>query len=138
MKHFFFAISFCLSFAANAGQISFTCIGQESDDCPVTVEVTLDNEMLLVNGRDVAAAPVEVRHTFFWCSERGLPGQPAYVSKGWKTGLANCNEKGTFRVLNGELTKRQLADADMLFEIRKNVAYCYSPSRQPTCLVLNP
>lgn len=132
MKLLLLAVLMSWSTIAAAGEVSFSCIGAESDDCPMNVDVTLDDERLNVSGYVNLHQPNPDRFVLHWCSAKGTAGTPSYIPAGWRP-VDGCYEKGTFRVLNGELSKRQLATANVFFEVRKSLGLCSLPDNKPKC-----
>lgn len=112
MKRMLSAMALVIPFVASAGEISVTCIGPESDDCPVAVDVRLEIEKLVAtfNAGDKA-------ERLSWC------GGTTFSAPRWSSG--ECSAVwGDFRVVNGELTKRQLAEGAISFEIRRLHTFC--------------
>lgn len=127
MKNPILLAVFSLPLFATAGTIKIACIGPEVADCPVAVDVTLVRESLtaaVVNGmRDQTTY---TSTSFGWC------GPNSYIDKGYWSSKS-CNETGTFRVINGEYTKRQLAEGIIQFGVYRPLALCMMFSEGPQC-----
>ena len=121
VKRLIFAVALCLPLLASAGELSISCIGEESASCPVVVDVTLRQERLTAEFQVAAAAGGASTATLNFC---GYEGSAANIYYGEWVANQKCVVGGNFRVLNGELTKQQLADGVMKFEIHTVMAYC--------------
>lgn len=121
MKRLISAVALCLPLLAWAGELSISCIGEESASCPVVVDVTLRQERLTAEFQVATAAGGTSTTTLNFC---GYPGSAANIYYGEWVAHQKCVVGGKFRVLNGELTKQQLADGVMRFEIHTGMAYC--------------
>ncbi len=134
MKRLLFALALCAASPCFAGTLKIACIGPESGDCPVAVDATLDTERLSVS---FITGPARADGTHAtvktgWCGpSRDRP------KGGWGFSEQGCAELGTFRVVNGELTKRQLAQGQVQFGIFSPMAICFEGSLGPTCVGQN-
>lgn len=127
MKRLLLALSLTLPLFATAGTLKISCIGAEVSDCPVAVDVTLANESLtaaIVTG--LKPDNTYITTTFGWC------GPTAYIEKGYWS-LKSCNTTGSFRVIDGEYTKRQLAEGIIQFGVYKPLALCMMQPQGPRC-----
>lgn len=121
MKRLISAVALCLPLFASAGELSISCIGEESASCPVVVDVTLRQERLTAEFQMATVAGGPSTTTLNFC---GYQGSAANIYYGEWVANQKCVVGGKFRVLNGELTKQQLADGVMKFEIHTGMAYC--------------
>lgn len=112
----------------HAADVTVTCIGAESDDCPVAVDVNLNFEQLIgrFENRPIPNGPVEITR-LYWCSGT------TFSEPRWST--QQCTTFGRFRVVKGDLTKRQLADGKLAFEVVKLHTYCRNDeiTKRPIC-----
>ncbi|MFN9473019.1 hypothetical protein [Acidovorax sp.] len=115
------ALALCLPLLALAGELSISCVGEESPNCPVVVDVTLRQERLTAEFQVGAAAGGSTATILNFC---GYEGSAANIYYGEWVANQKCVVGGKFRVLNGELTKQQLADGAMRFEIHTVMAFC--------------
>lgn len=72
-------------------------------NCPAVITVTLDNEILLAT---------TTFGDFFYCPEHGWANRA-------------CTISGTYTVLNGELTIKELGKAYLMLHTTKKLGYCY-------------
>jgi len=131
MKRVVSAFALCLPVLAQSGELSISCIGAESSSCPVAVDVTLDRERLTAQFAQKDSSGNYAIGVLGWCGDT-LSGRGR-----WDTDRG-CVTSGKFRVLNGELTKQQLAEGTMLFEIHTVVAMCSSTSSERCSVVPRP
>lgn len=121
MKRALSTIALLVPLVASAGDIAISCIGPESDDCPVAVDVRLELEKLVATFWAAGKS-----QTLNWCSGS------TFSAPHWSS--MECNVWGDFRVINGELTKRQLAEGAVSFEIRRLHTFCtVDLSGKPVC-----
>ncbi len=112
---------------ATAGTIRIACIGPEVADCPVTVDVTLATESL------TAAVVTGMRdNTTYTSTSFGWCGPSSHIAKGYWSSKS-CTETGSFRVINGEYTKRQLAQGIIQFGVYRPLAVCMMMPEGPRC-----
>lgn len=121
MKRSICAVALCLPLFALAGELSISCMGEESPNCPVVVDVTLRQERLTAEFQVGTPAGGSTTTTLNFC---GYEGSAANIYYGHWVANQKCVVGGKFRVLNGELTKQQLADGVMRFEIHTVMASC--------------
>lgn len=127
MKNLILLAVLSLPMFATAGTIKIACIGPEAADCPVAVDVTLERESLtatVVSGmRD---------HTTYTSTTLGWCGPNSYIAKGYWSSKS-CNETGSFRVIDGEYTMRQLAEGIIQFGVYRPLALCMMLPQGPRC-----
>ncbi|MDZ7863398.1 hypothetical protein [Acidovorax sp.] len=123
MKRLLLSLALCAPMLASAATISLSCIGPVSDDCPMAADVTLDREALYIEFSVPKAGGGFELGTLGWCG---------VGSQDWGPGK-ECYQQGTYRVLNGELTKRQLGQNHVYFKTRKVLAGCGYPLGVPQC-----
>ncbi len=134
MKRLLIALALCAASPCFAGTLKIACIGPESGDYPVAIDATLDTERLSVS---FITGPARADGTHAtvktgWCGpSRDRP------KVGWGISEQGCAEAGTFRVVNGELTKRKLAQGQVQFGIFSPMAICFEGSLGPTCVGQN-
>lgn len=109
-------------FPTQPDKVAISCMGgSDHGDCPVAVDVRLDNERLSTIFQVPSANGTRQQMVLEWCGNSTANGQPA----GWVPfGQHRCVLSGTYRVLGGELTQRQLAQAFIGFTTRKVEASC--------------
>ena len=122
MIRFLFVLALCcMPLLASAADITISCIGPESDDCPVAVDVVLHRETFVASFDQRAADGKWLqRQEVFWCKGMGVDSPYRWLHPAW--GI--CEPSGTFRTLNGEFTKRQLAENGVSFSTRQVQARC--------------
>lgn len=129
MKRVLVISALCAPLFAFSAEITISCIGAESDDCPVVVDVNLDGERLVGKfaARPSPTSPVQ-EGRLFWCSGTTFSGP------GWSSG-EECTVYGRYRILNGELTKRQMADALLTFDVYRKHTMCQNDVKtgRPVC-----
>lgn len=133
MKRLISAVALGLPLLACAGELSISCIGEESAICPVVVDVTLRQERLTAEFQVATAAGGTSTTTLNFC---GYEGSAANIYYGEWVANNKCVVGGKFRVLNGELTKQQLADGVMRFEIHTVMAYCDNSTGSARCALV--
>lgn len=129
MKSTMAVLALCLPVLAQAGELSLSCVGAESNHCPVAVDVTLDRERLTAQYVQGMPGSEQAVVTLGWC------GDTASGRGRWDTDRG-CVTTGKFRVLNGELTRQQLADGAMQFEIHALMAMCQKSAAFSHCSVV--
>lgn len=118
MKQVFFALVLFAPLFATAGQLRFSCIGPNTPDCPLAIEATLNNERLTVQFiTGPAVGGFYPNATLGYCAKSPWRSEAGWTERG-------CVETGTFRVLNGELTKLQLSKVQPKFEFHSPAAFC--------------
>ena len=126
MKRTFAMFFMAVPLWASAGTISIRCIGPESDNCPIAIDATLSQERLTTQFLLRTPSGGFAANVLAWCGADGSGvGQ-------WVTG-GGCVTSGKFRVLNGELTKQQLADGSIQFEMHAPMAFCGNGSGYAEC-----
>lgn len=116
MKRLLILLAAGAAMQVSAAELTLSCIGPESDDCPVAVDATLQTERLSASFRLGSTGTTPNRVVLDFCTGSATSGA------GWYADI--CVSSGTHRVLNGELTKRQLAEGAIIFETRKTQAVC--------------
>lgn len=127
MKHFLSSLVLLAPMFATAGTLSIKCIGAESENCPVTVDVTLFNEKLQTEFLIKSSVGNEVG-SLGWCER--IEGTGAR-SVGWEPRA--CYTTGTFRVVDGSLTMKQLATGSISFTLTQLKAFCAESSGTAKC-----
>lgn len=133
MKRSIAAVALCFPLFASAGELSISCIGEESTNCPVVVDVTLRQERLTAEFQVGTTAGGFSTTTLNFC---GYEGSAANIYHGEWVANQKCVVGGRFRVLNGELTKQKLADGAMRFEIHTGMAYCDNSTGTARCSIV--
>lgn len=132
MKRTIAALALCLPLLAQAGELSISCIGAESRNCLVAIDVTPYRERFTAQFVQKTPTGGSVASTLGWCGS-DVSGLGRWDSDG------GCVATGKFRILNGALTKQQLADSAMRFEIHALMALCHNGIFSPECsLVVGP
>jgi len=131
MKQVFATFALCMPVLAQSGELSISCIGAETNSCPVAVDVTLDRERLIAKFSQKDSSGNHAIGILGWCGD-AISGHGRWDSDG------GCGTTGKFRVLNGELTKQQLADGTMQFEIHTIMAMCSSSNSERCSVVPRP
>lgn len=134
MKRLILAATLCFPLFASAGELSISCLGAESSNCPVVVDVTLRQERLTAEFQVGAPGGGSSTTTLNFC---GYEGSAANIYYGEWVASQKCVVGGKFRVLNGELTKQQLADGVIRFEIHTGMAYCDNSVGVARCSLVN-
>jgi len=130
MKRLIAAVALCFPLFASAGQLSISCIGAESSNCPIAIDATLRQERLTAQFLVRNEGGGYTTSTLGFCGYEGSAGS---LHRGeWIAG-SRCNVSGVFRVVNGELTKQQLADGAIQFEIQTPMAFCGNSSGYAQC-----
>lgn len=111
MKRTVAALALCLPVFVEAAEMSISCIGAESNDCAVAIDVTLDRERLTAQFVQRTSGGGSAVSNLGWCGSE-FSGLGRWDSDG------GCVTTGKYRILNGGLTKQQLADGAMRFEGR--------------------
>lgn len=114
------ALALCAPLIAGAAELDISCIGPESDDCPVTVDVVLERETLVASFYQRQADGTLQREEAFWCRGMGVESPYRWLHPAW--GI--CEPTASFRVLGGEFSKRQLAQAGIVFSTRQVQSLC--------------
>ncbi|MBB6559088.1 hypothetical protein HNP48_001752 [Acidovorax soli] len=118
MKRLLFAFALCTPLLASAGQLEFSCIGPDAPDCPLAIDATFENERLTV--AYVTGPAINLNHpttTVGYCAISPWNSHVAWTPAG-------CYETGTYRIINGELTKLQVAKAMVTFEWHQRAGFC--------------
>lgn len=110
----------CTTLPAVAADITIACIGPESDDCPMALDVRLERETLVASFSLRKADGTWQREEVYWCKGMGVDSPYRWLGPAW--GI--CEPTGSFRAVNGEFTKRQLAEASVLFSTRQVQSWC--------------
>ncbi len=117
MNRLLTALALCIPLYVSAAGLTISCIGPESDDCPVA-----DSEALLATFLTRKEDGTFERNEVSWCTGFNIGGSGPYrwlpLSQG------PCTLDGRHRILNGELTKRQLAESSIAFSTRRYEAFC--------------
>jgi len=125
MKSILAALLLCAPLLASAADLSIFCIGPDSDDCPMAVEVNLSNEALVASINQARADGSVERVDLAWCDHGfSIMGNIPYSWAPLSPSL--CTRSGRHRAINGELTKRQMAEAGVTFSTRRVQAGCSS------------
>lgn len=123
MKRVLIALALCASLFAGAAEVNISCIGPESDDCPMVVDLNPDMDALIASfdGKRNVDGSVE-RLSLTWCAPFTTGSEPLQ----WLSdpSYTTCAVNGKSRPLNGELTKRQMAQASLVFETRRSQVNC--------------
>lgn len=133
MKNILCTLAISAATLASAGEVAFSCIGPDSDDCSIRVDATISNERLtamLSTGE--RPGDVDSTETLGWCGPGDVQTN-GYA--GWFK-FPECHTVGNFRVINGELTKRQLAEGKVTFIFTKVAGICNTTSstdKKPQC-----
>ena len=128
MKRLLFTmVVLCAPLFATAGTLSIKCIGPESETCPVAVDVTLFNEKLQTEFLIKSSVGFEVG-SLGWCER--IEGTGAR-SVGWEP--RGCYTTGTFRIVDGGLTMKQLATGSISFTMTQLKAFCAESSGTAKC-----
>lgn len=133
MKNLFVAFfALCTPILGSAAELTISCIGTESDTCPVKVEAKLSSERLLAYLQFPKPGGGTEGVLFGWCGPQTSGGFS--TPGGWSRDSTGCNGTGVFQVINGEFTKRQLADSYIVFESRKTEGFC-GGDKAPLCQI---
>jgi hypothetical protein len=131
-QHLLVFFALCTPLLASAAELTISCIGPESDHCPVKVEARLSEERLVAYLQFPQPSGGTQGAVFGWC---GPQSSGAFSTPGgWSRDSTGCKGTGVFQVINGEFTKRQLADSYIVFESRKTEGFC-AGGKAPLCLV---
>ncbi len=126
MKRMLIALAFWASSLAGAAEVTLACIGPESDDCPMALNLNADMEALVATfdgPRKPDGSGGMERVTLAWTSLHFTLFGGGTVLQ-WGPGTSAIALYGTSRPLNGELTKRQMAQAAIVFETIRHQASC--------------
>lgn len=108
-QHLLVFFALCTPLLASAAELTISCIGPESDHCPVKVEARLSEERLVAYLQVPQPSGGTQGAVFGWC---GPQSSGAFSTPGgWSRDSTGCKGTGVFQVINGEFTKRQLADS---------------------------
>lgn len=131
MKRLLTALVLCAPFFAGAAEVTIACVGPESDDCPIAVDLNADMEALVAtfDGPRKPDGSVE-RVALAWASIFTLFGNAPLQ---WLPASSAGPLHGKSRPLNGELTKRQMAQANLVIETIRNQALCRLDEETPRC-----
>ncbi|EJE54137.1 hypothetical protein PMI14_00968 [Acidovorax sp. CF316] len=136
MKRILAALALCAPLIAGAADLDISCLGPESDDCPMAVNLNPDMEALFAffDGQRNGDGSVG-RVAFLWCTPFTLMGNAPLQ---WldASSTTTCALTGKSRPINGELTKRQMAQAALVFETRRSQVYCSAIDRPPGCTTM--
>ena len=132
MKRTFAIFFLAAPLLAAAGTLSIKCIGPESDNCPVSIDVSLVDEKFQAEYLIKSSVGFEVG-SLGWCERIQGTGSR---SVGWEPHA--CYTTGNFRVVNGELTMRQLAAGSISFTMTKLKAFCADSSGSAKCYMPPP
>lgn len=69
MKSTMAVLALCLPVLAQAGELSLSCVGAESNHCPVAVDVTLDRERLTAQYVQGMPSGEQAVVTLGWCGD---------------------------------------------------------------------
>lgn len=122
MNRLLTALALCVPLYASAADLTISCIGPESDDCPVAVDVVTDSEAFIATFLTRKEDGTFERNEVSWCTGFNIGGGGPYrwlpLSQG------PCFLSGRHRTVNGELTKRQLAESSISFSTQRYEALC--------------
>lgn len=106
MKKYIFTallvLSMFVSAPAKAAEVTWECTNTYRDNCSLKITVTLNNEALEL---DSSAGKL------YWCGS-------------WNS-IDSCSMSGTYTVLNGEMTVKELAEMEVSFYTKKKLLSCY-------------
>lgn len=132
MKCLLVALALCAPLIAGAAELEISCIGQDSDDCPMAVNLNPNMEALVASfdGQRNADGSVE-RVYLTWCTPYSVSSEPLQ----WLSdpSYTTCALSGRSRPVNGELTKRQMAQASLVLETRRSQVHCSSAGQSAVC-----
>lgn len=127
-------LALCAPLCASAATLQMACSGAESDDCPVVMYFTADMETLIAS-YDGPTRPdgTAQRVDLAWCNPFSLAGNAPTQWDPASYSSYSCPTTGKMQPLRGELTRRQLAQASVVFETRRLQTYCHAYGAPPQC-----